>query len=133
VPGPLDPSASALVAAAASVSVPVVAPALVEGDEDADVLGEPVGELDGLADRVVPGVADAVPPPAVVEAVVLGAVDPLLVVRVVVDRGAAVVGSGSLVVFVGAGSLVFVGAGGATLGCCPEPKRNPTTVPGAGS
>ena len=53
--------------------------------------------------------------------------------RGVVVLGAAVVGSGSLVVFVGAGSLVFVGAGGAMRGCCPEPKRNPTTVPGAGS
>ena len=72
-------------------------------------------------------------PPRPSRRCVLGAVDRVVVVRVVVALGAAVVGSGSLVVFVGAGSLVFGGAGGAMRGCCPEPKRNPTTVPGDGS
>jgi hypothetical protein len=33
----------------------------------------------------------------------------------------------------GAGALVRVGAGGAIRGWPPEPNRNPTTVPGAGS
>ena len=41
-------------------------------------------------------------------------------------------GAGLGVVFVGAGALVFGGAGGAMPGCCPEPNRNPTTEPGAG-
>ena len=62
-----------------------------------------------------------------------------------VDRvaGAAVDGFGAAVVVFGvdvavglvvvgrAGSSA-VGSGGATRGCCPEPNRKPTTVPGAG-
>jgi len=121
-----------LVAAAASVAADALVVALVDGVEDADALGEPVGEVDELAVCDAPVVGDAGPPPAVVEAVVLGAVVRGVVVRVVAF-GAAVVRSGSLVAFGGAGSLVFGGAGGAIRGCCPEPKRNPTTVPGAGS
>ena len=81
--------------------------------------------------------ADAAPP--------VPGVDPVLVVADV-DRvaGAAVDGFGAAVVLfgvdvaeglaVGAGWLVAVavGSGGATRGCWPDPKRNPTTVPGAG-
>jgi hypothetical protein len=62
----------------------------------------------------------------------------LLVVRgALVGLGAVVVLRGVDVarglLVVGAGLLVTAAAGGATRGCCPDPKRKPTTVPGAGS
>lgn len=111
-----------------------------------DVLadGLAVGLADALADAEAPaeGVAVALRP--VVGRPVEVVVDPL---GATVVRGAAAVGRGLVVagfgcgfgvaftvgLGVGFGVLVAVFAGGAVRGFCPEPNRNPTTVPGAGS
>jgi hypothetical protein len=84
------------------------------------------------------GRVDADPPcvPGVDPVFVVDEVDPAVVLAAL-GLGAEVVFLGADVargwVVVGAGWLVAVGSGGATRGCCPEPNRKPTTVPGAGS
>lgn len=92
----------------------------VVGEADAEGVGAELGLVGTLAD--VPGLSDA-----------LGAGAP--------DVGAVFVGAGLVAVglgVVGFGVGLGVGfggvgaAGGAMLGFCPEPKRNPRTVPGAG-
>ena len=135
VPGPLPSSASAsLDVGAAARSDGVV---LGLADTSSDGLADGLAEADAvaLAAGGALGRVDAEPP-------TLPGVDPVLEVAPP-DVGVAlgVVGLGADVVFVGfgvgflvgTGVLVFVGAGGATRGCCPDPKRKPTTVPGAGS
>jgi hypothetical protein len=108
---------------------------------EAVALGVAVGSAAALA--LTEGDADAVPP---AEAVALGrvAVPPTVPGVEPVPEGLlgevfGVVGFGVdvdlglAVVVVGFGVLVVAGAGGAVRGCWPEPKRKPTTVPGAGS
>ena len=131
MPAP-GPSVGPEVGAAATVVGSPAADCVAEADPDAVALGE--GEP--LGDVLAEGRVDAGPPlvPGVDPVPVVDDVDPVVVV--------AAVGLGADVVFfgvdvargfvVGAGWLVAVGSGGATRGCCPEPKRNPTTVPGAG-
>ena len=83
-------------------------------------------------------------PEALPFAAVLGDAPPAGVDEVAVVPGLGAAGLGAVVAglglgfglggaVVGAGALVFVGAGGAMPGCCPEPNRKPTTEPGAGS
>lgn len=114
MPSPDDPSSpSPDVCSTASG----VADALVldDGLADALVLGEALavalGEVDGEAGEVVAPGVEPVPAP-------LALVDPEVDVVVrAVGFGAAVVAWGFVVDFVGAGSVVFVGAGGAMPGC----------------
>ena len=132
MPGP-EPSVGPEVGAAASAVGSAVADSVAEGEPDAVGLGEgePLGEV--LAE----GRADADPPfvLGVDPVFVVDEVDPAVVLAAV-GLGADVVFLGADValgfVVVGAGWLVAVGSGGATRGCCPEPNRKPTTVPGAG-
>ena len=103
---------------------------MVDGETEAD--GEPEAEAEG----------DGCPEAVLFEAeggapvLVLGALV-LVFGAEVVTLGADVVAFGAEVaaglVAVAAGALVADGAGGATRGCCPEPNRNPTTVPAPGS
>ena len=108
-----------------------MADSVADADPDAVALGE--GEP--LGDVLAEGRVDAGPPfvPGVDPVPVVDDVDPAVVA---VGLGADVVFLGVDVVLgfvvVGAGWLVAVGFGGATRGCCPEPNRKPTTVPGAG-
>ena len=123
------------------MNVPGPAPASVEvgaaAISDAVGLGVadagPVTAAEADAVLLAAGVALAgggeVVAPAAGVVVVVGAV----AFGAEVDLGFDVVGFGFDVVAVGAGALVVVGSGGATRGFWPEPKRNPTTVPGAGS
>jgi len=136
--------------AAPAASVPTPAPSLGSdaatgatatvasplADAVADVPPDAVATADGVAlAEAVEGraVADGVDPgfdPAVVPGV-----DPAVVLGALEGLGAAVVFfvvEVALGLVVGAGWLVALGAGGATRGCWPDPKRNPTTVPGAG-
>ena len=99
-----------------------------------------LGDADGVApaDGVALGRVDAEPPTDLgVDPVLEVALPELGVALGVVAFGADVVfvGRGLLVVLLGVGVLVLAGAGagGATRGCCPDPNRKPTTVPGAGS
>jgi hypothetical protein len=119
VSGPLPPesaSASAEVGAAArsdAVALGVAEPlGAAVGLADADADAVPLG------DAVAPGRVDAEPPTVPgVDPVLAGDRGAVAVVFGDVGFGADVVGLGLVVVFVGAGSLVFVGAGGATRGC----------------
>lgn len=131
VPGPLPSSASLDVGAAArsdgvalGLATSSVAPP--DGLAEADAVA--------LADDVALGRVDAEPPTVPGVDPVLEVAPPEVGVALGVGLGADVVFVGFGVGFlVGTGVLVLVGAGGATRGCCPDPKRKPTTVPGAGS
>lgn len=114
---------------------------------------EPFSSTDTLTEGLADGVAVALTEaealgegeaaalfPVVGRAAEVG-VDPF---GITVTRGAAVVGRGAVVRGFGFGVAFTVGlgvgfgvatavlAGGADRGFCPEPNRNPTTVPGAG-
>jgi hypothetical protein len=142
VPAP-EPSAGSDVAAA--VRVVGVADGLPDAEPDAvagaDVVAVALGEGVPDADLVAPGVvAPGVVAPGVVAPGATPSaadVDADVGFGTVVDVVAEAVFFGVDVAFglvvVGAGALVALGAGGATRGCWPDPKRNPTTVPGAGS
>ena len=99
------------------------------GDPVVDALGGALADAEGVAD--VDGV-DAPDDPGVA-----AVPDPVVVPLVGRDVGGFVVGFGvvglGVVGFVvGFGCEVAVGAGGAVRGCCPDPKRNPMTLPDAG-
>ena len=139
-----EPSVGCDVGAAATVVVPSLAVGVAEPLSDAVAPGDGVGLAERLGDALAEGRLDADPvdpgvAPRVVGDVDRGVASVTLVglvagldffVGAEVARGLLVVGAGFLVV--GAGLLVAAAAGGATRGCCPDPKRNPTTVPGAG-
>ena len=95
--------------------------------------GEAEADADGEACPVAAPFAEGVDcAPVLVRGALVAALGAEVVVfgAEVVVLGADVV-AGLLVVATGA--LVAGGAGGATLGCCPEPNRKPTTVPEPGS
>jgi hypothetical protein len=140
----VGPSADVVAAAEAGVdAVPLgdgVAVAVVAGVDGVDGVVGDVGcaAEEDRADADVGGRAglDGEVVAAVDRGFAAGRV--LLVVRgALVGLGAVVVLRGVDVarglLVVGAGLLVTAAAGGATRGCCPDPKRKPTTVPGAGS
>lgn len=138
MPGPPEPSdpVGATASDAGSCEPFALTDGLADGAAVALAELEALGEGEALRDGETAAVL-----PVVGRAAEVG-VDPFgaTVVRgpAVVGRGAVVRGVGFGVAFtvgpgVGLGALVAVFAGGAERGFCPEPNRNPTTVPGFGS
>jgi hypothetical protein len=127
VPAPPEPSVE-VGAAASGVGASlgdVVGLGLADGLGLA--VGEAVGEAEAEGEEDAVGAADRAvedDPVAVVVRGVAVALGDVVLVRGFVVR-VEVTG-------VGLGALVAVGAGGDVRGGCPEPNRNPTTVPGAG-
>ena len=136
MPGP-EPSVGPEVGAAARAVGSAVADSVVDSVADGEPDAVALGEGEPLGEVLAEGRADADPPfvLGVDPVFVVDEVDPAVVLAAV-GLGADVVVLGADValgfVVVGAGWLVAVGSGGATRGCCPEPNRKPTTVPGAG-
>ncbi|MGB7817197.1 MAG: hypothetical protein WBL35_00475 [Ornithinibacter sp.] len=142
----LFPAGSAPVgsAARAAADAPGVGEAVGSPPVVDSVTGVGLSLADGLgvALRVTeaPGAdgSGAEPPDVAAAVEVVAPPDPLVERGVEVDVGV----EGGLVVFagvgdglgsaVGLGAVVLTGAGGAARGCWPDPKRQPSTEPGAG-